>query len=253
MTEYIGKSRLHLQSVDSTNSYLFNLAKEGAMVEGTVLTAHQQTQGRGQRNHQWTSQEGKNLICSILLIPNFIPPDKQFQLSKAIALGVWDFVKQRIPTAYHAKIKWANDIYVGDKKIAGILIENTIRGNALGYSVVGIGLNINQLEFDSNLPNPISLAQITHQKYDLDECLASLCQSVENYYDKLKNGFLDEINTLYINNLYRYNEFHWFEVNHEKIYRKIVDVEQIGFLVTEDKSGHKERFDFGQIRCIAHQ
>ena len=200
MAEIIGKSTIKLESVDSTNNYTSKLLADNKLTEGTVVLAGYQNSGRGQINNTWESEPGKNLLMSVILYPEFLPVQQQFLLSKVVALGVRDMLAKFVD---EVKIKWPNDIYIGDKKIAGILIENSIMGYTIGSSVAGIGININQEVFLSNAPNPVSLFQLKGNFFDLDELFGILCEKIELWYVRLCNAQLDLINNAYVDSLYR--------------------------------------------------
>ncbi|HEY4800252.1 MAG TPA: biotin--[acetyl-CoA-carboxylase] ligase, partial [Bacteroidia bacterium] len=202
----------------------------------------------------WESEAGKNLTLSILLKPAFLKPDEQFSLSKAIALAVLDFVTSILtPTSQLSvergavKIKWPNDIYIGNKKVAGILIENSVSGNFLSHSVVGIGININQENFSAGLLNASSLKRISGKSFELDECMVQLCTSIEKRYMQLKSHAQTlsqkskELDAEYLKNLYRFNELAKFTHEGETISAKITGVSPIGKLVLEkDNEGALE-------------
>lgn len=153
---------IHLDEVDSTNSYIM---RETSNLEAPVMVvAHTQTAGQGQRGNSWESEPGKNLTFSIFYRPDELPPMAQFAMSETVALAVVDFLaKHKI----EARVKWPNDIYVGDRKICGILIRHSIMGGYVAYSVIGVGINVNQKEFLSDAPNPVSMWQITGGEYDI--------------------------------------------------------------------------------------
>ena len=145
---------IRLHTVGSTNDYMIEQIRNGNInLEGTIVIADEQTSGKGMDINIWESEPGKNLTFSIFFKPDFLRADQQFLLNKSISLGVYDFIKSLV-THQKVTIKWPNDIYVGDKKIAGILINNTIAGNELFYSVAGIGVNINQQKFPGSCPQP---------------------------------------------------------------------------------------------------
>ena len=126
--------------------------------EGDIIWAERQTAGRGQRGHTWQSNEGENLTFTALLEPTFLPPSEQFSLLQVVALAMADMLSEY---GIEAKIKWTNDIYVGNKKLVGILMEHKLHGSQIGRTIAGIGININQTEFDPSLPNPTSMRLIT--------------------------------------------------------------------------------------------
>ena len=153
---------MYIKTTNSTNTLLKQLAAEGNPTE--FIYAGYQTAGRGQTGNSWESEADKNLICSILL-----PPDKDlYFLNIAVSVAIIRLIDEQLT------IKWPNDIYFGDKKLAGMLIQNTIEGRMMGVSIIGIGLNVNQIEFSKDIPNPISLKMITGEEYDLENLLNQL-------------------------------------------------------------------------------
>ncbi|MBQ7773428.1 MAG: biotin--[Bacteroidales bacterium] len=230
-------------TLDSTNSQARREAEESC--EGSVWIADFQTAGRGQRGNRWESRKGENLTFSILFKPEFLPPHKQFLISQVCAVGIYRYLAGK---GMPASIKWPNDIYIGNKKICGILIENSISGDKLSVSIAGIGLNLNQTQFASDAPNPTSLLIETivrkgyagrpsaphpaekgegnHARqadatgghrpwvgmkpFDRKEELRLLLGYIFTAYDELKEGFAQELANEYTENLYRLGEFHKF-------------------------------------------
>jgi BirA family biotin operon repressor/biotin-[acetyl-CoA-carboxylase] ligase len=183
----------------------------------------------------------------MVLYPHFLPIDKNFLLSKAVSLGIANYV---LAKSNYIKIKWPNDIYVKDKKIAGILIENTIQGEKLGKSIVGIGLNINQTSFTSDAPNPVSLKQITNKTYSVDQEIIRLRNNIRFFYEKLKAGKFDEINSEYLKYLYRYNEIHTFKKDDELFTAKITGISDFGYLQLLTEQSKKLAFDFKEVEFV---
>ncbi|MDR0546159.1 MAG: biotin--[acetyl-CoA-carboxylase] ligase, partial [Dysgonamonadaceae bacterium] len=182
---------IRLNSIDSTNRYLNDLAAQQNLEEGTTAITQQQSAGRGQRGNSWESEAGKNLTFSTLLYPGFLPVSQHFLLSEAVALAVCDALNallENLPLPHSFRIKWPNDIYYENRKIAGILIENELTGATIEHSIIGIGLNINQTQFSDTLPNPISLKQITGQNADLDGLLETVLKNIMQRYGQLKSG-----------------------------------------------------------------
>jgi BirA family transcriptional regulator, biotin operon repressor / biotin---[acetyl-CoA-carboxylase] ligase len=194
-TQFIGKPYLYFTEIDSTNTFLQHWAMEENLPEGAAVSALYQKSGRGQRGTNWISSSGENILTSVLLYPAFLKPDEQFWLSKTIALAVKDFVQNMLPQE-EICIKWPNDIYVNNRKIAGILIENTLQGNMLRSSVVGIGININEME--EVAMRATSLKLITGRNYDIKHLLPMLYMEIEKKYLLLKNYRRDEIEAFYI-------------------------------------------------------
>jgi len=243
----IAQKIITLETVHSTNNYLISLLEKdkNTLEEGTVLITSEQTAGRGTGNNTWESERGKNLTFSLLLYPAFLRPENQFQLSKAIALGVADYVELVVGKA---KVKWTNDIYVDDKKIAGILIENSISGSRMTSSVVGIGLNINQTKFYSNAPNPVSLAQITGCEYHLEDELIKLCNCLQKRYLQLQKTTLNSaLNHDYLAHLYRFGDFHIYAADNKRFTAKIVGVDKIGRLILENQQAERQHFAFKEV------
>lgn len=236
-----------LNKVDSTNNYFSSLLKKSEYPEGTIISALFQSSGKGQGTNTWESAKGKNILFSIVLYPVFLPIDKNFLLSKAVSLGIANYA---LAKTNHIKIKWPNDIYYQDKKLAGILIENTIKGSNITQSIVGIGLNLNQTEFISNAPNPISLNQITHKTYSVDQELTKLRDNIRFFYDKLKVGKYEEINKSYIKCLYLYNKLHNYSSKNETFIAKITGVNEFGHLQVLTENQEKKEFDFKEIEFL---
>lgn len=163
---------IRLDNVDSTNTYLSGIASNSP--HGTCVLADRQSTGRGQRGNTWESEPGKNLTFSVLLRPDGLHASQQFRISQAVSLAITDTLDGFLPEGIEAKVKWPNDIYVGNRKICGILIENTLCGAAIQHSIIGIGLNINQRDFLSDAPNPVSLYQLTRK----DTCINDILEGI---------------------------------------------------------------------------
>ena len=229
----------------STNTYATNLLKYKRPPEGTIISTKYQTAGRGHGANKWESKQGENLTISIVLYPVFLKANEQFLLSMAISLGIKDFLGLYTPDI---SIKWPNDIYVSDDKIAGILIENSISGNNFDYCIAGIGININQEKFTKDAPNPISLVQITGRKHSLDDSLNLLCRHLDFRYNQLKEvKNRQNIKANYLNNLYHYQEFVQFRHENKKFTAKITGIDQSGRLIIRHKNGETEKFGFHEV------
>lgn len=228
---------MYIKTTHSTSTLLKELLAKGEWPEGEgFLYAGFQTAGRGQTGNSWESEEGKNLLCSILL-----PPDKNLYFLN-IAVGV--ALVRVIGEAF--TIKWPNDIYYGDKKIAGILIENAIIGNEIKYSIAGIGLNVNQTEFISDAPNPISLKQIYGTEFDIDQLMNQVLETVH----KVLNEPEEDVWAYYKSHLYRREGFWPFEDQNGTFEACIEDVLPTGEIVLRDQQGKERKYHFKQIRYI---
>ncbi len=166
---------------------------------GDMILADEQTAGRGQRGHLWHSPAGQNLLCSLVLTPRFLPASRQFSLLEAVALGLTDALA---PLGLQPRIKWTNDIYVGDRKIVGILIEHALAGPMLRRTVVGIGVNVNQTRFDPVLPNPTSLRLETGRTFPPDELAEHIRTAILKRYDLLAAGAADTLHAQYVASLW---------------------------------------------------
>lgn len=198
------KNIIFLTEVESTNNYANQLVLSKAAEHGTVVLAQYQNKGKGQQGNSWESEPGKNLLASIILFPDFLSAAKQFYLSKIASLAIVDFLKTE---TNDVSIKWPNDIYIKNKKVAGILIENAIKGQNLSSSIIGIGLNLNQEIFLSDAPNPVSLKLVTSQIYDIEKVAETIFKNMFHWYQILKNGGFNVIDSTYFNQLFRANEW----------------------------------------------
>lgn len=243
----IGSKIFFFDSLPSTNTYLASLLRKKRLQEGTILRTDYQTAGRGYLENTWESEKGKNLLISIVLYPSFIAISDQFRISMAISLGICDFLSRFTPGC---KIKWPNDIYIKDDKIAGMLIENVLSGNKIEFTIAGIGLNINQEEFSDNIPNPVSLRLLTEEIYDLETCLNLLAEDLDVRYKQLIAGNEAEIENEYKEKLYRFNK--WFRFNDKDgiFSGKIVNVEDDGRLVIEISDGNYNKYSFKDVEFI---
>ena len=217
-------------------------------VEGDIILAQCQTAGRGQRGHTWESREGENLTFSLLLEPLFLPPSEQFLISECVALGVCDALMHY---GIEAQIKWTNDIYIGDRKLAGILIEHKLQGSALARTVAGIGLNVNQKAFSDDLPNPISMAQATGREFDREEVLQTVATSLMARYEQLREGGAKELQADYHQRLYRLGQEHCYALPDGSRFRGIIrGVEPTGALRIENERGELLSFLFKEVEFV---
>ncbi len=224
----IGNQIVNLEEIDSTNLYAKRLLCEGNnVIEGLCIVAKNQKKGRGQQGNIWLSESDKNLTFSLVLRPKIVVKE-QFMLSKIISLAIVDFLTDL--TIKNVKIKWPNDIYVNDFKIAGILMENLLKGQKIEHTIVGIGLNVNQVKFAKELLNPIALKMIMGKTFNLDELLIKILFFIERRYLMLKNLQYSAIDKAYINCLYRLNELHSFNIKGKMVMAKIVGITKIGKL-----------------------
>jgi BirA family biotin operon repressor/biotin-[acetyl-CoA-carboxylase] ligase len=241
---------IRLNEVDSTNSYLRAYLGNGeGFNHRTIVIAEKQTAGKGMGSNTWYSEAGKNLNLSVLLKPESLSPEKQFVLNKAMALAVFDFIEASLPDR-KVRIKWPNDIYVGDKKVAGILISNTIKGDKLEDVIVGIGINVNQKKFPVDVPNPASLYMFSGTKLKLNNCLESLCWFLEQRYDEITSDKFLEIDNEYNSKLYRLNEMHRFKKEGVSFMAEIKGVSEFGQLQMKTTEGENLLFGFKEVEYV---
>lgn len=243
----MGKNHIQLSETDSTNNYARELLRDSRPPEGTLITAVKQTAGRGQAGTTWQAEAGKNLTLSFIFYPEFLDASQQFFLNMAVSLAVKDFCES--VTGEECKIKWPNDIYCGDKKLGGILIENTIHGSSLSSSIVGIGLNVNQQEFDPALPNPASFYQLTGKEFPLQLCTEQLCGFMEKYYLQLRQRHFNFLDKGYTVALYRYQQTHEFKKGDTTIRGEINGVTKEGKLILHC-NGKEHRYGFKEVEYI---
>ncbi|MDO4496478.1 MAG: biotin--[acetyl-CoA-carboxylase] ligase [Bacteroidales bacterium] len=251
---------IHLEEVRSTNSWLLErLAKKEVLADETVVWTSRQTAGRGQIGNSWEAEPDKNLSMSMLLRPEFLPPREQFIISEITAMAVMSTVAYYLPEK-NVCIKWPNDIYVGDEKIAGILIENQLQGSLLSYSILGIGLNINQERWLSDAPNPTSIKLQSGKTNAVTDVLERLVQTLHGYYSLLRQSFIEgsanelkaEIHACFVSNLYRREgNFPYVDAETgEKFEACIKDVEPTGQLCLKTTGGDLRRYWFKEIKFV---
>jgi BirA family transcriptional regulator, biotin operon repressor / biotin---[acetyl-CoA-carboxylase] ligase len=240
-------SLIFFKELTSTNSQASIMLKEGLAAQGCVIYTDYQTTGKGRAGNKWESEKGKNLLFSIILIPNFISPEDQFLISMAISLGVCDFTDSHF---LESKIKWPNDIYINDDKIAGILIENSILGGTVENTIAGIGVNINQIVFPPSVPNPVSLSILTGREYDRKACLEELITCLGRRYEILMSGKPEQIRRDYLSHLYRLNEWHFYRSGGKQFRGIIKGISVFGKLIVEDDNARATEFDFKEIEYV---
>lgn len=247
-TVFIGKVLLHFESLASTNDYAQELLSKSKPVEGTVILADYQSAGRGQIGSTWEVTPGKNLTFSLILSPRFLPIQRQFALSQAIALAIRDFLATLCGKKVY--VKWPNDIYIEDRKVAGILIQNTLSGQKIQNSIIGIGLNVNQDQFPKLLSNASSLAIETGKTFDLSSIFPRLLQFIEQRYQQLRSGQSSQIHQNYLDHLFLYQTEALFqEPGKAPFCGSIVDVNPQGQLGI-DRQGQISYYNLKEIKWV---
>ena len=265
----IGRPFIELQSIDSTNKYAMGLIHgeqlpegQGEAQHGTAIFSHEQTAGKGQRGKSWSSEKRSNIALSILLNPFPIKVQQQFELSVCVAISVYETFSKY--AGNETRIKWPNDIYWRDRKAGGVLIENIIGSQTSDFrlqisdlrsqtsewkwAIAGIGININQTSFPKDLPNPVSLKQITGKDFVPIELAKELCGVLEKNYQLLINGNFEKIFDVYQAHLYKKDEKVKLKKESRVFETKIKGVSKTGQLITQHSI--EERFEFGEIEWI---
>jgi BirA family biotin operon repressor/biotin-[acetyl-CoA-carboxylase] ligase len=246
-SQSLGNQIIKLNYVDSTNNYTAKLVKETKISFGTVIMADFQTHGKGQRFSSWKSDKGLNLLISIYFDSSFLNSENIFFLSKAIALAIRECVEKII--GIKVSIKWPNDIMINGSKIAGVLIENQWKNEKLSSSIVGIGLNVNQVVF-SGEENVISLKNLTSKVYNLNSILKSICSSLDTQFTRLRNFDFFEIDRQYHSFLFNYNQWSNYEKNKINFKGKLIKVDSFGKMVLELESGDKKSFEIKEVSLL---
>ena len=228
---------VHINETDSTNRWL----KENGEGEMVVVAGYQ-TAGKGCGTNSWESERGKNLTFSMLIHPEGIPANRQFHITEAVSVALCETLEAYIYNK--VEIKWPNDIYVGDQKICGVLIENRLQGTEIKESIIGIGLNVNQREFKSDAPNPVSLYQLSDLETDLDELLIKFLTEFDSAYQCVTTPIA------YRQRLYRKGKEALYRDQTGTFKAKLMNVSSDGRLLLVDQDGRERRYAFKEIEYI---
>lgn len=249
---------IHIEQTDSTNRWLRSLGYKDSRIQGLtegnnpeilkslkqnqslVVWAEYQTAGRGCGTNTWESERGKNLTFSVLLHPEDVRANRQFVISMQVSLALCEALGRHVG---QLSIKWPNDIYWRDGKIAGILIENRLQGNMIRDCIVGIGLNVNQREFRSDAPNPVSLWQICEHEVGREELL-------DDFLQALSRTLGQDVRSRYLSMLYRRKGFHPYIDKEGVFMAEIMEVEDDGRLVLSDEEGRLRRYAFKEVQFV---
>lgn len=233
----------HIDETDSTNRWL----KDTNRPHDSVVWADYQTAGRGCGTNMWESERGANLLFSMLIHPAGLPANRQFQISMAVSVAIVNTLTPHLSplTTHHSPltIKWPNDIYVGDRKICGILIENRLQGGIIKDSIIGVGLNVNQLRFVSDAPNPVSLANLTGRMFEREQLLLQLLEAFDAEWADLEG-----VRSRYLPLLYRRTGFHRYRDRYSEFLAELVTVEDDGHLLLRNIDGHTHRYAFKEVQ-----
>lgn len=237
----------HFKELDSTNAYLQRQQSERD-IRNWVVSTDEQTAGKGMGNNGWESEVGKNLTFSLAVDVSFLPAARQFLLSEAVALGLYEALIPLIPIE-KLHIKWPNDIYYEKRKLAGILINSTIKANLMDVSIIGIGLNVNQMQFQDWPTHPISLKTITGKDYDLQPLLEQIAEHIIIKVELLKSDPV-AIEQEYLKRLFRYRTWANYEVSGKKMRLFMTGIDSFGRLMMGDEMGKEYCFEVKEIRFV---
>jgi len=241
----MSKNYQFVKETISTNVLMKELIWTMDLPEGFVVRTDFQTKGKGQGTNRWESAKGKNLLFSLLLRPVHIPIEEQFLISQFVSLGIIDSLRRLFPEAASGfSIKWPNDIYWHNQKTGGILIENAWQGGKITSSIIGIGLNVNQKQFYSDAPNPVSLLQITGKRFSRKALLKNMLTAIEYYY---VNFDAELIRKNYHQALFRKEGFHSFRSDNLIFDAEIVEVANDGKLILKEKTGKISGYYFKEV------
>jgi BirA family biotin operon repressor/biotin-[acetyl-CoA-carboxylase] ligase len=248
-TLFVGQNLIRLSQVDSTNNFLKSkVSNSEPLPEGTVIMADHQFAGRGQQENTWHAAPGMNLTFSLYLCPSFLPISRQFMLNMAVSVGIRDALRNLLGPSL--KVKWPNDLYYGNHKLGGILIENILSGSNYKASIIGIGINVNQLIFDPALLNrATSIGKILQRDVNLLELLGEILSHIEGQYLKLKSGNFNELQKNYMEGLYRYKESGLYRYNGETFEGVITGVAASGLLVIYSE-GTEKQYNFKEVEFL---
>jgi len=247
-TLFTGKHLIHLPETASTNSYAGNYLANSSPIDGTVILTDSQTAGRGQKGNSWYSEPCNSLTFSIIYRTDFLPATRQFDLNIAVSLAVVEALQSFGP-AKNWSIKWPNDILAEQKKVAGILIENTIQGSHLLYSIIGIGINVNQVSFPAELPKAGSLSMAAGHNFDLHHVLGVVLGKIEARFLQMKSGGIATMREKYQKLLFGRGEELAFRDNEGVFKGRISGVNEPGQLLVL-KGEQLVAYDMKQIEWL---
>lgn len=242
----IGRPTITFDTIDSTNDYATSLVSNSNPNEGTVIWAHYQSKGRGQIGSNWSAEPGQSLLMSVILQPRFLMAYQQFTLNILASLAVRSALASYDIAAH---IKWPNDIYIGRKKICGILIQNILQGKSIKNAIVGIGLNVNQDQFDPLLPNPTSMKMVSETVFDITAVKSTVCQHLQEYYHRLMEDGFEVLKEEYVELLYLKDEVSKYEIEEQVVEGKILGITDIGKLQLEVE-GEVRSFNFRELKYL---
>jgi BirA family biotin operon repressor/biotin-[acetyl-CoA-carboxylase] ligase len=242
-TLFTGQNRINLKTVDSTNNFAAKLTELPDWANGTVIVADFQSGGRGQRGRKWQSEPGQNLTCSFIFRLPFLSLDSLYQWNQAVALATCSALEKM--GVDDLRIKWPNDLFQNGRKIAGILIENSAQGKSIHHSIVGIGINVNQTQFDELQASSVALA--TNSPGDLEKLIQTLCEELEKQYLMLRSGQTGSLQH-YHERLFALNTWRDFEIDGKTHRAKLKQINQQGLGLFEFEDGEEKWFGHAEVK-----
>lgn len=238
---------IELDHTISTNTYALELLKFQNAKEGTVICANFQSKGQGIRGVNWESEHGKNILMSIVLSPD-ISIEKQFEINNCMSLALYDFAKKYF--TQEVKIKWPNDLLVNENKLGGILINNMVRDGKIRNTIVGIGVNVNQIQFDNYSPPATSLKELLENDFDIEQIQKEILDCIEFRYANLKKEKSSKMREEYLSILYAFNQWRNYKIQDKQIKAKIVGIDEIGKLILEFEDNKTKAFALKEIAYL---
>ncbi|MBK9291241.1 MAG: biotin--[acetyl-CoA-carboxylase] ligase [Bacteroidetes bacterium] len=239
---------LRLGPTTSTHKLLSEMLQAGEPVCGKVITADFQTGGRGQGNNTWHSAPGQNLLMSFCWCPRHLAASRQFEITMAVSLAIAGLMDAfAIPSV---SIKWPNDIWSGNSKLAGVLISNTVSGALITHSIISIGLNVNQLDFPEELPNPVSMRMLSGRIYDRHGLLAELMDYMKKEIGRIEQGDAKLLRINYLNRLRGLGEIRQFRIGGNLVDCKIAGVDEFGRIQLATAPGQLQAYDLSEARMV---
>lgn len=246
-----GTGLIELAETPSTNDYLEALLMKERPLEGSMVTAGFQSEGKGQEGNGWESEAGKNMLVSVVLYPEFLNADQQFFITMAVSLSVCSLIVE-IEPQLKPMIKWPNDIFINKRKAAGILIKNAISGNGILYTIAGVGLNVNQQQFSDNIPLAVSLSGVTGRSYHLPTLLTKWHEHLMFWYEQMKLGNFGYLKEQYLNRFYRLNEPCEYLIDGKKVTATIKGIGSYGRLKLIDSDGTTYLCNMKEVVFLNH-
>lgn len=237
----------HFEQIDSTNAFL-QRQQSDCDIRNWVVSADEQTAGKGMGSNSWESEVGKNLTFSLAADMSFLPAERQFLLSEAVPLGIVEVLDKLLPVE-KLSIKWPNDIYYGNRKLAGILINSTIKASMMDISIIGIGLNVNQIQFQNWPTHPVSLKLITGKDFELQPLLEQLAEHIIKKVEQLKSD-PTIIEQSYLKRLFRYRTWADYEVDGKVLRLFMTGIDPFGRLQLVDEQQTLYTFDIKEIKFV---